>query len=60
MRLTLNDGQFNRRWVDGQVEQRRVDDPDELIELLRERFRIRIAAVDIPPLRRRLAGLLRS
>ncbi|MNZ38434.1 N-hydroxyarylamine O-acetyltransferase [compost metagenome] len=60
VRLTLNDGQFNRRWADGQVDQRRVDDPDELIELLRERFRIRISTVDIPPLRRRLAGLLRG
>ncbi|MCY1287482.1 Arylamine N-acetyltransferase [compost metagenome] len=57
VRLTLNDGQFNQRKPDGEVLQLRLDDPDELIALLRERFRIRIDAADIAPLRSRLGGL---
>ncbi|MHB9799381.1 arylamine N-acetyltransferase family protein [Pseudomonas sp. MT3] len=57
-RLSLNNGQFTRRTVDGNVEQRSIEDADELLTVLRERFRLWPAEREVTALRQRLAGLL--
>ncbi|MCJ1883740.1 arylamine N-acetyltransferase [Pseudomonas sp. LA21] len=57
-RLSLLNGQFNRRNADGAVEQRSIEDADELLAVLRERFRLWPAERDMPALRQRLAQLL--
>lgn len=58
VRLTLNDGQFTTRGADGSVEQRQIADVDELLAVLRERFRLELAGDEAVALRRRLQGLL--
>lgn len=57
-RLSLNDGQFTARSLDGQVEQRQIGDVDELLAVLRERFRLALDGDAATALRRRLQGLL--
>lgn len=57
-RLSLLNGQFNRRGADGEVEQRSIASADELLVLLRERFTLVPAERDADALRRRLASLL--
>lgn len=57
-RLSLLNGQFSRRTADGTVEQRSIEDADELLAVLRERFRLWPAERDVPALRQRLAQLL--
>lgn len=59
-RLSLFNGQFTCRSADGDVEQRSIDNADELLSVLRERFRLQPAERDLPALRRRLAQLLES
>lgn len=60
VRLSLLNGQFTRRSADGEVEQRSIDSADELLGVLRERFRLQPADADIAGLRSRLAQLLAS
>ncbi|WP_236171380.1 arylamine N-acetyltransferase family protein [Pseudomonas pseudonitroreducens] len=57
-RLSLLNGQFSRRTVDGAVEQRNIDDVDELLAVLCERFHLQPPASAAPALRGRLAQLL--
>ncbi|WP_207882471.1 arylamine N-acetyltransferase [Pseudomonas sp. 30_B] len=57
-RLSLLNGQFSRRTTSGAVEQRSIEDADELLAVLRERFRLWPAERDVPALRQRLAQLL--
>lgn len=57
-RLSLLNGQFSRRTVDGAVEQRNIDDVDELLAVLCERFHLQPPASVAPALRARLAQLL--
>lgn len=57
-RLSLLNGQFSRRTADGTVEQRSIEDADELLAVLRERFRLWPAERDVPALRQRLRQLL--
>lgn len=57
-RLSLLNGQFSRRTVDGAVEQRNIDDVDELLAVLCERFHLQPLASVAPALRARLAQLL--
>ncbi|MBB4865003.1 N-hydroxyarylamine O-acetyltransferase [Pseudomonas nitritireducens] len=57
-RLSLFNGQFTRRTVEGEVEQRSIESADELVTLLDERFQLRSALEDIVVLRERLARLL--
>ncbi|WP_259757541.1 arylamine N-acetyltransferase family protein [Pseudomonas sp. GCEP-101] len=59
-RLSLLNGQFNRRSADGSVEQRNITQADELLMLLCERFGLQAAEGEVPALRRRLAQLLES
>ncbi|MCP1652182.1 arylamine N-acetyltransferase family protein [Pseudomonas nitroreducens] len=57
-RLSLLNGQFSRRTADGVAEQRNIDDVDELLAVLRERFHLQLPASAAPALRGRLAQLL--
>lgn len=57
-RLSLLNGQFSRRTADGVAEQRNIDDVDELLAVLRERFRLQPPASAAPALRGRLVQLL--
>jgi len=57
-RLSLLNGQFSRRAADGTVEQRSIEDADELLAVLRERFHLWPAECDVPALRQRLRALL--
>lgn len=57
-RLSLLNGQFSRRAADGVAEQRNIDDVDELLAVLRERFRLQPPASAAPALRGRLVQLL--
>lgn len=57
-RLTLVDGLFGERQADGQVRQRQLTDVDELIELLRTRFRLGLPPATAEALRERLRPLL--
>ncbi|MDN6855833.1 arylamine N-acetyltransferase [Pseudomonas sp. CAN2814] len=57
-RLSLLNGQFSRRSADGVVEQRSIRSVDELLGVLRERFRLQAEAADVPALRQRLEQLL--
>ncbi|WP_152226450.1 arylamine N-acetyltransferase [Pseudomonas sp. SCB32] len=58
VRLSLLNGQFSRRTADGAVEQRSIEDADELLAVLRERFKLWPAEQDVPALRQRLGELL--
>lgn len=58
VRLTLNDGQFTARGADGSVEQRQIAEVDELLAVLRERFRLELAGDEAVALRHCLQGLL--
>jgi len=58
-RLTLGNGNFNRRYADGRVEQQRITSAVELVEVLRNEFHLNLAPErDAEPLRQRLAGIL--
>lgn len=57
-RLTLLDGLFGERSADGRAMQRVITDADELIELLRSRFRLGLPPADAEALRERLRLLL--
>ena len=57
-RLSVLNGQFSRRAADGAVEQCNIDDVDELLAVLRERFRLQPPASAAPALRGRLLQLL--
>jgi N-hydroxyarylamine O-acetyltransferase len=57
-RLSLLNGQFTRRSVEGEVEQRSIVSADELLSVLRERFRLSGQGLEVGVLRSRLAQLL--
>jgi len=57
-RLSLLNGQFSRRTASGEVEQRSIQDVDELLTVLDERFHLRPAPAETAALRDRLARLL--
>ncbi|MFV3306154.1 arylamine N-acetyltransferase family protein [Pseudomonas sp. NY15181] len=57
-RLSLYNGQFTRRTASGAVEQHSIEDADELLAVLGERFHLWPAEQDVPALRRRLGELL--
>ncbi|MNP19751.1 hypothetical protein D3C76_1122940 [compost metagenome] len=59
-RLTLANGTFNRRYLDGRVESRKIDDALELIEVLKQDFLLDLREVDTEPLRERLTQLLKG
>lgn len=59
-RLSLFNGQFNRRGADGEVEQRSIESADELLGVLRERFHLQPDTVDSDALHRRLGQLLQA
>ncbi|XP_037520735.1 arylamine N-acetyltransferase [Rhipicephalus sanguineus] len=57
--LTLVDGRFCRRFISGQVEQRRITDADELIRLLDTEFALKLNPdIDLALLRTRLKSVL--
>ncbi|MNV86168.1 hypothetical protein D3C71_1801790 [compost metagenome] len=57
-RLTLANGTLNRRYLDGRVESRKIEDALALIEVLKQDFLLDLREEEIEPLRARLAGLL--
>lgn len=57
-RLSLLNGQFSRRTASGEVEQRSIQEVDELLAVLGERFHLRPAPAETAALRDRLARLL--
>lgn len=57
-RLSLLNGQFSRRTASGEVEQRSIQEVDELLAVLGERFHLRPAPAEAAALRDRLARLL--
>ncbi len=57
-RLTLANGLFNRRFRDGQVESRKIEDAGELVDVLQQDFLLSLAEDELEPLHARLAGLL--
>lgn len=57
-RLSLLNGQFSRRTASGEVEQRSIQEVDELLAVLGERFHLRPASAETAALRDRLARLL--
>ncbi|MFC5697041.1 arylamine N-acetyltransferase [Pseudomonas sp. GCM10022186] len=57
-RLTLANGLFNKRFRDGRVESRKIEDASELVDVLRTDFLLDLREDEIEPLRQRLAGLL--
>jgi len=57
-RLSLFNGQFTQRNADGDVEQRSIEEADELLTVLRERFHLSPAPGEADALRDRLAQLL--
>jgi len=60
-RLTLGNGNYSRRHADGRVEQQRIASAAELVELLRDEFRLNLDPErDGEPLRRRLEGILQA
>ncbi|WP_375741248.1 arylamine N-acetyltransferase [Pseudomonas boanensis] len=59
-RLTLANGTFNRRYIDGRVDSRTLESAEQIIETLLVDFRIGLVEEDIEPLRVRLEGLLKA
>jgi N-hydroxyarylamine O-acetyltransferase len=59
-RLTLANGTLNRRYLDGRVESRRIEDALELIDVLKKDFLLDLREEESEPLRARLAGLLQA
>ncbi|MFR0691113.1 arylamine N-acetyltransferase family protein [Enterobacterales bacterium AE_CKDN230030158-1A_HGKHYDSX7] len=57
-RLSLLNGQFSRRTADGDVEQQRLEDVDELLAVLAERFHLRPEPEERAALGERLAQWL--
>ncbi|MCY1417306.1 hypothetical protein D9M71_328380 [compost metagenome] len=49
---------MNRRYLDGRVESRKIEDALALIEVLKQDFLLDLREEEIEPLRARLAGLL--
>ncbi|XP_037520736.1 arylamine N-acetyltransferase-like [Rhipicephalus sanguineus] len=57
--LTLVDGRFSRRFISGQVEQRRIADADELIGLLHTEFGLKLDPdIDIDLFRWRIKSII--
>lgn len=59
-RLTLANGNFNKRHRDGRLETRKIEDASELVEVLRNDFLLNLMSDEIEPLRQRLDGLLKG
>ncbi|MFZ6049086.1 arylamine N-acetyltransferase [Pseudomonas sp. CR3202] len=57
-RLTLANGLFNKRFRDGRVESRTIEDATELVDVLKNDFLLSLTEDELEPLHTRLAGLL--